>query len=201
MLLSRLDTLLGGNTIMIYIIIGVFAFLLFIVYDINSIIMKNKYLYNCFFLGFLLLAAATIGIVITSWDLILIDTLRMGIYGILAVAFLFLLIYTLFFALPFKNTYIETQGSPDVCQNGVYALCRHPGVLWFAGFYIFLGLALNIALLICAAIIFSLLNLFYVVFQDRWTFMKIFGNYDKYKIDTPFLIPNLKSIKRCLQTL
>ncbi|MGB4659933.1 MAG: hypothetical protein WBI07_12180, partial [Mobilitalea sp.] len=112
---------------MIYIMIGALAFLLFIVYDINSIIMKNKYLSTCFFLGFLLLAAATIGIVITSWDLIRIDILWTGIYGTLAGIFLFLLIYTLFFALPFKNTYIETKGSPIVCQKGVYSLCRHPG--------------------------------------------------------------------------
>jgi len=201
MLLSRLDTILGGNTDMIYITIGVLAFLLFIIYDINSIIMKNKYLNSCFFLGFLLLAAATIGIVITSWDLIIIDLLRMGIYGTLAAIFLFLLIYTLFFALPFKNTYVETKSNPEVCQNGIYALCRHPGVLWFMGFYIFFGLALKVPLLISAAVIFSVLNLFYVIFQDQWTFMKIFGNYDTYKLDTPFIIPNLKSIKRCLQTL
>lgn len=186
---------------MIYIILGIVAFLLFVLYDVNSIILKHKLLYCCFFLGFLLLTVATIGIVIRSRDLIKIDIFRMGVFGALAVIFFFLLIYTLFFALPFKNTYIESKGPPKVCQSGVYALCRHPGVLWFMGFYAFIGLALMIPLLLIAAVVFSILNILYVLFQDRWTFIKSFDNYDKYKMDTPFLFPNMKSIKRCLKTL
>jgi protein-S-isoprenylcysteine O-methyltransferase Ste14 len=144
---------------------------------------------------------ATGGIIITSLDLIQINIVRMGIFGVFTALFFSLLIYTLFFALPFKNTYIETEGSPKVCQSGVYALCRHPGVLWFIGFYAFFGITLQLPLLLIAAVIFSLLNVFYVIFQDNWTFMKIFVNYAEYKKVTPFLIPNNKSIKRCLQTL
>lgn len=186
---------------MIYIFCGFVAFLLFFIYDINSIIFKNKLLYGCFFVGSFLIIVATVGIVITYRDLIKIDVFRITIFGILAAFFFLLMIYTLFFALPFKDTYIETEASLKVYQSGVYALCRHPGVLWFMGFYIFLGLALKIPLLLTAAVIFSLLNILYVIFQDRWTFMKIFDDYDEYKKDTPFLIPNLKSIKRCIQTI
>jgi hypothetical protein len=69
------------------------------------------------------------------------------------------------------------------------------------GFYFFLGLALEIPLLLTAACIYSGLNIIYVIFQDRWTFMKTFEDYESYKTDTPFLLPNLKSIKRCLRTL
>jgi protein-S-isoprenylcysteine O-methyltransferase Ste14 len=184
---------------MIYVLIGIAAFVLFIVYDINSIIMKNKFLNGCFFAGNILLIVATAGIIFKSRDAIKMDVLRIVFFGIFTLLFFSLLIYTLFFALPFKNTYIETDSSPKVCQSGVYALCRHPGVLWFAGFFIFLGLTLNIPLLLTAAVIFSLLNTLYVIFQDQWTFMKIFENYDEYKINTPFLLPNTKSIKRCLQ--
>jgi protein-S-isoprenylcysteine O-methyltransferase Ste14 len=186
---------------MIYIILGVFAFLLFIIYDINSVLMKIKLLQACFFIGFLLLMVATIGIVIEAWDIILFHTLRMVGFGTFAGVFLYLLIYTLFFALPFKDTYIENEGLPKVCNNGVYALCRHPGVLWFTGFYLFIALALNIPLLLTAAIIFSSLNILYVIFQDQWTFMKVFDDYEQYQIETPFLIPNRKSIKRCFETL
>lgn len=186
---------------MFYIFLGFIAFLLFIVYDINSIIMKHKIFDCCFFVGFFLLTVATIGVVITSWALIKVDAFRMGIFGVFTVIFLYLLIDTLFFAIPFKSTYLNKEESPKICQSGVYALCRHPGVLWFMGFYTFLGLALMIPLLLTAAVIFSILNILYVIFQDRWTFMKSFENYDKYKENTPFLLPNLKSIKRCLKSL
>lgn len=190
-----------GNMEMNYIIMGILAFVFFAVYDINSIIFKKKLLYCSFFAGFSLLTCATFGIIITSWDMTYIHNLRLGIFGIIAVIFLVLLIYTLFFALPFKDTYIETEKKPKVFQNGVYALCRHPGVLWFIGFYAFLGLALDMPLLQKAAAIFSFLNILYVILQDRWTFIKSFENYDQYKIETPFLLPNLKSIKRCFKTL
>lgn len=186
---------------MIYIIIGIFAFLLFVIYDINSIIMKNKHLYCCFFTGFILLIIATMGIVLSSWGLIKVDILRIMLFGIMAVLFLCLMIYTLFFALPFKNTYVDSKASPKVCKAGVYALCRHPGVLWFIGFYTFLGLALKIPLLLTAAVVFSILNILYVIFQDQWTFLRSFEDYDQYKIDTPFLIPNIESIKHCIKTL
>jgi len=186
---------------MIYLILGFLAFALFAVYDINSIIIKHKLLYSCFFVGCFLLMVATIGIVVSSRDLIEIDAFRMWIFGAITLLFICLLIYTLFFALPFKNTYVEVSGPPRVCNSGVYALCRHPGVLWFMGFYFFFGLALKIPLLLTAAIIFSFLNILYVIFQDRWTFAKIFEDYDKYRIDTPFLVPNIKSIKRCFHTL
>ena len=47
--------------------------------------------------------------------------------------FLVLLVYTLFFALPFHDTYIHGTTAPSLCRSGVYALCRHPGVLWLSG--------------------------------------------------------------------
>jgi len=181
-----------------YLILGYVAFLLFVVYDINSIIMKIKLLYCCFLLGVILITVSTIGIVITNWNITRLEVITAGIFGVLSVLFLTLLIYTLFFALPFKDTYIEVEDSRKVCQSGVYALCRHPGVLWFIGFYFSLGLALKIPLLMIAAAIFSVSNILYVLFQDRWTFTKMFDNYNEYKMETPFLIPKMKSIKRCI---
>ena len=41
------------------------------------------------------------------------------------------LIYTLFFALPFDETYAKQNNGRYVCDRGVYALCRHPGILCF----------------------------------------------------------------------
>lgn len=185
---------------MICIILGVIAFLLFGLYDINSIIMKNKLLNYGFFTGSVLIILATFGILFTSWGRIKPNPIRIIFFGFLSLLFLCFLIYTLFFALPFKKTYLE-HTSPKVYQSGVYALCRHPGVLWFIGFYLFLWLAISIRLLLVETVIFSLLNILYIFFQDRWTFARYFNDYDKYKITTPFLIPNRNSIKRCLKTL
>ena len=56
-------------------------------------------------------------------------------FGIGAMCFLALLIYTLFFALPFEETYCEENRLRAAYTEGVYGLCRHPGVLWFAGAY------------------------------------------------------------------
>ncbi len=186
---------------MFFIIIGLLAFLLFVVYDINNVILKNNIINSFFFLGSLLLIFATMGIIIQSFHDIIWNIWRMSVFGILSLFFLTLLIYTLFFALPFNETYIIKNGSPKIYRNGLYALCRHPGVLWFVGFYFFLWLALRIPMLLWAGIIFGSCNFLYIVFQDHWTFIRAFEDYNDYKKSTPFIIPNFESIKRCLRTL
>lgn len=186
---------------MLFILIGLLAFLFFAVYDINSVIFKNNVINSFFFLGSFLLIFATVGIILASFNDIIWDLWWMSIFGILSIFFLILLVYTLFFALPFNETYIINNGSPKVYRNGLYALCRHPGVLWFAGFYFFLWLTLRIPMLLWAGIIFCSCNFLYIVFQDRWTFIHAFEDYNDYKKSTPFIIPNFKSIKRCLLTL
>ena len=185
---------------MSYVLIGSLAFLFFMVYDINSVTKNYKLLHSCFFAGFILLIAATVGIVFTTVTEIELNQGRLIVFGLLALIFLLLLIYTLFFALPFENTYIKTNTPPKTCRTGVYALSRHPGVLWFMGFYLFLWLALTGSLLLLAGILFSLLNLIYIILQDQWTFMKVFPDYSDYKKTTPFLFPTYQSLSRCMQT-
>ena len=46
-----------------------------------------------------------------------------------------------FFALPFQQTYLEEAAERRAYDRGVYALCRHPGVLWFILFYLCCWLA------------------------------------------------------------
>ncbi len=186
---------------MVFIILGIMAYLLFFLYDINSIIIKNKLLKGCFFAGICLLTAATTGIIISTADQVKLSIIRTGLCGLMAAVFLTLLIYTLFFALPFQDTYLGTEAPPKVYQNGVYALCRHPGVLWFIGMYLFLGLMLQLPIFYIASAIFSGLNVLYVIFQDSWTFMRIFPDYKQYKQETPFLIPGIHSIRKCMKTI
>ena len=80
---------------------------------------------------------------------------------------------TLFsFALPFEETYVRESRGRRVCRTGMYALCRHPGVLWYAGFYFSLYAALGGAPLLVLAVTGTVLDLLYAVFQDVWTFPK-----------------------------
>ena len=108
-------------------------------------------------------------------------------------------IYTLFFALPFEETYVA-QEAHKTYDKKMYALCRHPGVLWFAGFYICLWLAFGTKPLLVMAIWFSLLNFCCIVLQDKYSYPKVFSDYGDYQKRVPFLIPNGKSLKRCLDT-
>lgn len=177
---------------------GVVAFFLFAIYDINSVKQKFKWMKSAFFIGALLLAAATGILMVRNWE-------RSGAGQwaaiVLAAVFLGLLIYTLFFAIPFSETYVKKDGNPQVCSEGMYALCRHPGVLWFIGLYICLAAAVPEPSVICAGIIFCVCNIVYVIVQDVWTFPNCFADYRSYKKKVPFLIPTGKSMSECIRTL
>jgi protein-S-isoprenylcysteine O-methyltransferase Ste14 len=179
---------------------GTLAFVLFFIYDINSVTVNYKIFHGCFFIGCFFLVVATGGIVSSTLTGVMWYTGRIMAFMPLAIIFMMLLIYTLFFAIPFEDTYIKAGTPPKTCTTGLYALSRHPGVLWFMGFYLSLWLALSGALLLTAGILFSLFNLLYIVLQDRWTFMKVFPDYGEYKKHTPFLIPSRQSFLRCLHT-
>ena len=94
----------------------------------------------------------------------------------------------------------QTAGAKTY-DKGMYALCRHPGVLWFTGFYCCLWLALGGAALFWLAFWYSLFNVGYVLVQDYYTFPRIFTDYAQYKRQVPFLLPNVKSLKNCILTL
>lgn len=185
---------------MSYLLIGTFAFVLFIIYDINSVTVNYKIFHGCFFLGCFLLVAATGGLISSTVTETMWYTVRTFVFVPTAIFFMFLLVYTLFFAIPFEDTYIKSNTKPKTCTTGFYALSRHPGMLWFLGFYFSLWLALSDRLLLTACILFSLFNLMYIILQDRWIFVKIFPDYGDYKDNTPFLLPNLRSIDRCVKT-
>lgn len=186
-------------------IVGGLAFLLFILYDLAQVGVFGKWFHSmmrlCFLFGFVFLAFSTIYtaglslVALASWKL------HAVFFLCCAGCFFVLLIYTLFFALPFQKTYVAQDVGHKVCAQGMYALCRHPGVLWFVGFYFSLWFALGGVHLFCMALWYSCLNLCYVIFQDRYTFPKIFFDYAHYKQQVPFLIPNRKSVRQCLSTL
>ena len=185
---------------MLWIMLGCAAFVLFFFYDIAGATGRFYPFRIGFAAGCLLLLSSTAGLVWQGlwgrhivWPVFFIFTL-------LAFLFLVLLVYTLFFALPFHDTYIHGTTAPSLCRSGVYALCRHPGVLWLSGFYLCLYAALGTRMLLAAFVVFTLFDIAYVVFQDRWSFPNQFPEYDDYRQSTPFLLPNVRSIRQCVRT-
>lgn len=185
---------------MLALCMGITAFALYFIYDVNSFLWKKSVPRTFFTAGSLLIAASLVLDIRSALpsfsgfaDILL---LIMSVLSVTA------LIYTLFFALPFEETYARKEHERPVCDQGAYALCRHPGILCFFFAYLFAGLAaLPSAELLSHGILFSLLNLLYAWFQDRITFPRTFTNYHEYQQKVPFLLPTQTSMKRFIKTL
>ena len=121
-------------------------------------------------------------------------------WGLLTLS-LFLLIYSLFINLPFHKTYIATGVSDKLITTGLYALVRHPGVIWFTLFMLSLILVSKSSLLLIAAPIFILLDILLVITQDRFFFRQMFAGYDSYRQETPMLLPNRSSVNAFISSL
>ena len=185
---------------MVSLTLGIGGFLLYLLYDVNSVTYRLRLLHGAFALGTLLVGAATALDLLEAW--------RLGAFSgpgdaallLAAGACLAALVYSLFFALPFQETYRQQEQGRHVYDGGVYALCRHPGILCFFGLYLCLGLAALPGGLLAHGLVFSLLDLAYAGFQDRVTFPKTFCDYEAYRKKAPFLIPTGDSIRRARQT-
>lgn len=186
---------------MLYVWIGSFCFILFALSDWNKIYLHSRLLQYSFFAGFLLLSFATGMIVIKESNVIIFSFSTTILCSFLAMLSFILLIYSLFFALPFSATYLEHHEKTILNDRGFYALCRHPGVLFFMAFYLFSGLAVGNWILLLAGFVFSILNVIYIWIQDRWFFPVLYQNFTRYQQNTPFLIPNRNSMHRCVKTM
>lgn len=183
---------------MIAIIVGALSYIFFAWYDYAGLRPKSRLSYRYFVLGALLLAAATIYLLsLSDWAQLFSGRLGLKLLEAgAALLFLFLLLYTLFGALP-PQSYISDEPTLLV-EHGVYALCRHPGVWWLGLFYLFAWLFSEQELMLRAGIVFTTLDIVYVYWQDRFIFIKTIAGYEQYQKDTPFLLPNKQSIRRCL---
>ena len=181
---------------MFELVLGIAGFGLYLLYDINSFSGKNKLLSMGFFAGCALIAAATVSLLLDSFRSGFVSGAADWALMILGAAMFALLIYCLFFALPFEETYVSPEEGRKVYDGGAYALCRHPGVLCFFAMYLFAGLAALPGRLLSAGMVFSVLNVLYALLQDRVTFPKTFSDYGEYRKRVPFLIPNKESVLR-----
>ena len=109
-------------------ILGSAGFLLYFIYDINSIKKKNTFFQKFFAWGTVLVVLSLVMELWLSWGQCQHRIGRIIGFGTGALCFLALLIYTLFFALPFEETYCEENKLRAAYTEGVYGLCRHPGV-------------------------------------------------------------------------
>lgn len=186
---------------MIFIAIGCFAFVFFYIFDLNKIIFLHKTFNICFATGVAFLIFSTLGILFGDFEQIETASGLRIIFSGLSIVSLLLMLYSLFFALPFGKTYMGMEKENNVVDTGMYALCRHPGVIWFFFFYLFLWLASGIKIIFWAAFIWTVMDIIHVYVQDRWLFPKTLKRYELYKKNVPFLIPDFNSIKRMFMTL
>ena len=182
--------------------LGMAAFVLFWIYDVNSFLWQHRIPRTFFTAGTMLIAVSLVLDLWSAWQAQAFDGWAdMLLLAVSALAFA-ALIYTLFFALPFDETYAKQNNGRYVCDRGVYALCRHPGILCFFALYLLVGLAaLPAPGLLLHGMILSLLNLLYAWFQDRVTFPRTFADYRSYQQNVPFLLPTKASLKRFAKTL
>ncbi len=183
-----------------YVVIGCIAFGFMYVFDLNKIRHKLPGLNIFFAVTVCILAYATLRILTGDYDQISVILPVRIVAGILAAASLVLLLYSLFGALPFKGTYVDNQENNEVVNTGMYALCRHPGVIWFFFLFLFLFLVSGIKMMLWAGLMWTVLDVVHVYLQDRWFFPLTLKDYHLYQKDTPFLVPNGESIKKCVTT-
>ena len=174
-------------------LLGLCAFALFFLSDLNDWRLRQRGLKVCFPLGGALLTVGTVLEIrrrvapVSGWP--------RWLCILLAAGFLALLVYTLVFALPAEASYGRPGEKRPACTTGVYALCRHPGVLWFAGLYLCLWAAFGLPLWEAASL--SGWNVLLVWFEDRCVFPAVLEGYGDYQRTTPFLLPNRRSIRAC----
>ncbi|MEQ8236614.1 MAG: hypothetical protein ABRQ23_07560 [Syntrophomonadaceae bacterium] len=182
---------------MIFITIGCLAFVLMLIFDINQAFWFKKSLNYFFFLGLAVLTLSIFGIIIGDYPGFYVPIALRIIFALMAGISLLLLLATLFMWLPFGKTYLRVAKEGTVIDIGMFALCRHPGVVWSFLFYLFLWLSIGENIIIGAGIMWTIANIIYVYIQDVWLFPISFKGYDQYKNDVPFLIPTRDSIYKC----
>lgn len=177
----------------------VIAYGLFFAYDVLTV--KSAQVRGVsvlFYAGCLLVIAAACALVFDQaaffgFDFIAIASL------VCAAASFALMVKALFFSLP-SGTYTDPEQGRPTYQKGMYALCRHPGVLWYCLFFLFVALAFrtNAAVACCAILCAG--NIAYMVFQDMWSFPRTFCDYAAYRDRVPFFLPTAQSMRAAVSS-
>lgn len=183
--------------------LGALAFGLMFLSDYGQVLRGRRGAGILFPLGGALLIAATAALLVRRWR-----SVPPGPGSLFwfagAALMLLLLVYTMFFALPAGGSSIATAQKDELrplVDTGVFALCRHPGVLFLGGFYACLWAALGGAALGLAFVVFTLLDAAYAAWQGEAVFPRSIRDYAAYRASTPRFLPTPGSLRRCLRTL
>ena len=184
---------------MLYIIIGAIGFVVVHIFDLVALkrVPRLKPVIWCIGSGLLIYSLVMIcrypvKIVLPAWSTYL------G-WGVFALSASFL-IHSLFISLPFRKTYLDAGVGDKLVRTGLYALVRHPGILWFPLFMLSLIPISRSSLLLIAVPTFIALDIVLVVIQDKFIFGRMFRGYERYRRETPMLLPNKKSFSAFLRS-
>lgn len=175
--------------------VGVFSFLLFAVDDLNDSVFHSRILKACYPVGFLMLVLSSVCLCISSGAVYHIAVRFLS--GCIGFVSLVALLYSLFGQFSLAEAYGNPGQKRPTCTVGMYALCRHPGVLWFIVLYICVHFCFGLSWQ--AVIVFSVLNILLALLEDHFVFPRLLESYDSYKKATPFLVPRFQSIAACLR--
>ena len=115
------------------------------------------------------------------------------------ILFFMLLLYSVFIELYILKKLGYATGNGELVSTGTYAMCRHPGIIWYVLMLISLFFATGARSLLWAIPVWGGMDFLYALIQDIYFFPKIFGeDYLNYKKSTPMIMPTLSSIKACL---
>ena len=185
---------------MIYVAVGCLGFLIIHLFDIVSLKRIPGAKPFIWILGSGLLVYSLV-MVCLGPDRLLLPIWSTWLGWVLMTISLLLLLCSLFVNLPFRKTYIATGVGDRLVRTGLYALVRHPGVLWFIPFMLSLILIFRSSQLLAAAPVFILLDIALVIAQDKFFLGRMFDGYDGYRRETPMLVPNRRSINAFVNSL
>ena len=115
---------------MIYIAIGVLGFLVIHTFDFVALKKVPVLKPVVWLTGSGLLAYAMVMVCLAPEKLAL-PTWGTWLGWVLLIISLLLLLYSLFINLPLRKTYLASGIGDKLVKTGLYALVRHPGVMWF----------------------------------------------------------------------
>ena len=185
---------------MLYVLSGCLSFLPLYLFDRLKLRGAGRLPGLLFLLGCLGIFISTAGAYFSGSPRFILPPWLSILVGSLAIIFALMLLWALFFSLPFERTYVEGTGNA-VVDTGLYALCRHPGVLFFCGLYLCVWLVSGRDTMLLCALMLTLSDILHVYVQDRIYFPKTLTGYAAYRTQVPFLIPTAASVRRCIQTL
>jgi protein-S-isoprenylcysteine O-methyltransferase Ste14 len=188
------------NKIIIAIVMGMLAYAVAFLFDVVSMkkIAGAKTLIVVVVLG---LHAYALYVSLWAVDRFSLPT-GLSLFGWITLPiFVLLLLYSLTIGLPAGRTYFRPGVPQRIVKTGLYALSRHPGIIWYTLAAVSLILASRSVVVLIAAPVWVALDIIYAIVQEKFFFIKMFPEYRQYQQETPMLVPSAKSIIACIRTL